>query len=437
MVNEEGGGPGGVPRRRGDRPREHHGLGLVGIDARVRPVPRPQVRSVHTKRLLSNSSRSSTPRKKRCAPRARVGLRRADANGRAAAAARGRRGPRGGDHRARVGARRRHAGAAGRAGKLGIVGARRRGRLDSAAHYEGRLVGGAALTPQKTARSRPRGPPPRPTRYLLEGDCQLSAIGGIRLELLVGDGGHVGRAAHGNLVLSTLEVAVAPREGGDSHKTPPPKLRFATAAADFAQGRSGPRAVARRRRDRCQKETGWALGPRTGSSHVAVFAPASPLATPGDPNYRSPSTRPTAAPTRSPDSGSRSEKRFPTIPARARPPRSPRRRRPSDRSGRGAVARARCVVPRARALARPARAALAELRRRAESTRGSTLVMREAAPPRESHIFQRGSFLSPGERVEPAVPGALPPLAAGDPKNRLGLARWLVDPRIRSRRASR
>jgi hypothetical protein len=293
--------------------------------------------------------------------------------------------------------------------------------------------GGAALTPQKDGSVAASGATPETDTYLLEGDCQLSAIGGIRLELLVGDGGHVGRAAHGNLVLSTLEVAVAPREGGDSHKNPAAeKLRFATAAADFAQGEgSGPAQWPAAGAIDAKKETGWALGPRTGSSHLAVFAPASPLATPGgsqlsitlDQAY----------------GGAHTIARF-RISVRETVPNDPGARPvPPEIAEAAATERPQRSEAQSRALdawfrerepsLAPARAALAELRRRAESTRGSTLVMREAAPPRESHIFQRGSFLSPGERVEPAVPALFPPLAAGDPKNRLGLARWLVDPK--------
>src|SRR5205814_10150673 len=39
-----------------------------------------------------------------------------------------------------------------------------------------------------------------------------------------------------------------------------------------------------------------------------------------------------------------------------------------------------------------------------------------------------GQYDKPGERVEPNVPAELPPLPAEAPRNRLGLARWLVDP---------
>jgi hypothetical protein len=42
-------------------------------------------------------------------------------------------------------------------------------------------------------------------------------------------------------------------------------------------------------------------------------------------------------------------------------------------------------------------------------------------------VLRRGAWDKPGEVVEPGTPGALPALA-GAPQNRLGLARWIVDP---------
>ncbi len=54
------------------------------------------------------------------------------------------------------------------------------------------------------------------------------------------------------------------------------------------------------------------------------------------------------------------------------------------------------------------------------------LTLVERATPRESRIFLRGSFLSPGERVEPAVPAVLGVLPDGPEPARLRFARWLV-----------
>ncbi len=60
----------------------------------------------------------------------------------------------------------------------------------------------------------------------------------------------------------------------------------------------------------------------------------------------------------------------------------------------------------------------------------TTLVLRErpAENPRPTFIHNRGEFLQPTERVEPGGLSALPPFPADVPRNRLGLARWLVAP---------
>ena len=58
----------------------------------------------------------------------------------------------------------------------------------------------------------------------------------------------------------------------------------------------------------------------------------------------------------------------------------------------------------------------------------TTMVMKEQEKPRETHILMRGDFRSKGEVVTPDVPQSLPRIPEGQPANRLGLARWLVDP---------
>ena len=59
----------------------------------------------------------------------------------------------------------------------------------------------------------------------------------------------------------------------------------------------------------------------------------------------------------------------------------------------------------------------------------TVMVMEEMPTPRQSHVLVRGMYDRPGEPVEPAVPAILAPANAADyPKNRLGLARWLVSP---------
>ncbi len=59
----------------------------------------------------------------------------------------------------------------------------------------------------------------------------------------------------------------------------------------------------------------------------------------------------------------------------------------------------------------------------------TTMVMQELARPRATHVLLRGSYNVKSEQVSPGVPKVLHPLAKDQPPNRLGLARWLVDPR--------
>ena len=58
----------------------------------------------------------------------------------------------------------------------------------------------------------------------------------------------------------------------------------------------------------------------------------------------------------------------------------------------------------------------------------TVMVMQDSLTRRETHVLARGAYDRPGEKVNPDVPAALLPLPAGAPKNRLGLAKWIVDP---------
>lgn len=63
----------------------------------------------------------------------------------------------------------------------------------------------------------------------------------------------------------------------------------------------------------------------------------------------------------------------------------------------------------------------------AEQTVPVSMVMDEATP-RETFILLRGEFDQIGEKVTAATPAVMPPMRSDLPRNRLGLAQWLVDP---------
>jgi hypothetical protein len=56
----------------------------------------------------------------------------------------------------------------------------------------------------------------------------------------------------------------------------------------------------------------------------------------------------------------------------------------------------------------------------------TVMVMQEQETPRESFVLVRGAYDAHGEKVSPDVPAFLPPLQPEWPRNRLGLAKWLV-----------
>lgn len=58
----------------------------------------------------------------------------------------------------------------------------------------------------------------------------------------------------------------------------------------------------------------------------------------------------------------------------------------------------------------------------------AVMVMQEMAAPRDTFILKRGQYDQLGEQVKPGVPAALSPLPEGASNDRLGLAKWLVDP---------
>jgi hypothetical protein len=57
------------------------------------------------------------------------------------------------------------------------------------------------------------------------------------------------------------------------------------------------------------------------------------------------------------------------------------------------------------------------------------MVMEERSSPRETFVLARGKFDALGEKVTPTTPASIFAMPDDFPKNRLGLAKWYVDPR--------
>lgn len=74
---------------------------------------------------------------------------------------------------------------------------------------------------------------------------------------------------------------------------------------------------------------------------------------------------------------------------------------------------------------------LARVRKELVKTRTAipeAMVMREMDKPKPAFVLKRGAYDAPGESVTADTPKALPSFADDYPRNRLGLAKWLLDP---------
>ncbi len=67
-------------------------------------------------------------------------------------------------------------------------------------------------------------------------------------------------------------------------------------------------------------------------------------------------------------------------------------------------------------------------RRVFEENLPTVMVMEEMTTPRKAHVLIRGQYDHPGEEVQPGIPAVFPPIPENVPNNRLGFARWLVNP---------
>jgi hypothetical protein len=73
-------------------------------------------------------------------------------------------------------------------------------------------------------------------------------------------------------------------------------------------------------------------------------------------------------------------------------------------------------------------AAIEAERDRLDKQLPTTLIFRETKQPKQAYLLKRGEYDRRGEPVGRGTPAFLPPLPAGAPLNRLGLAQWLLAP---------
>ena len=205
-------------------------------------------------------------------------------------------------------------------------------------------------------------------------------------------------------------------------------VAIATASADFSQDKF---AVAGVLAPKVDPAKGWAVGPKQKEPHEAVFALKEPLdlaSTGGltirlEHAYKDPGHalgRFRLSVTSDPSAVRRAQVPASVLAILDTPP--------DGRSAEGREALARHYRSIAPAL-QPVRDEIARLEKARPEI--PTLPVMVELPPdkrRTTHLMLKGNHITPGKQVEPGVPAAFHPLPEGAPSDRLGLARWLVDP---------
>ncbi len=284
-----------------------------------------------------------------------------------------------------------------------------------------RSKGGTTLREEPDRTIVAEGPNPPAETYDLEAATDLLHITALRLEALPDDrlpDKGPGRAANGNFVLSGFRLSTA---GGP--------VKFKSASADFSQAKY---PVASAIDDK--PETGWAVHPEIGKPHTAVFEVEKPAEVSGifplaiTLDFRSSSVQHLLGKFRLSVTDAKE-------PSKIRPLPSPVAQIltiPADkRDDKQKAELAKYYREKVSATTKPFNGRLAELRNERtelEKQIPTMMVMAELPEPRETSVLLRGQYDKKGEKVGPATLKSLPPLPPDAPRNRLGLARWLVDP---------
>jgi mono/diheme cytochrome c family protein len=305
-------------------------------------------------------------------------------------------------------------------------------------------AGGATLTRQADGSYLAGGKNPPNDTYTVTAALPEGKLTALLLEALPDPslpGGSLGRYANGNFVLSDVVVTLATPDG---KRLPVP---IVDAQADFEQSGypikslvdepAAPAAKGKKAAKKAKTTPGWAIGgnvdankvPRKGmlvlsptpvpaGSILTVELQHKALAGHNVGRFRlSSSDRPAATLDlkESPASAT----------LRALLAKAPAARTTEDRRE---LARLFQESPEHPRQAAQARVAAAQKAKESAGMSGlEVMVMKERATPKDAFVLNRGEYDKPGAKVERKLPAVLPPLPAGEPNNRLGFARWLVN----------
>ncbi len=263
---------------------------------------------------------------------------------------------------------------------------------------------------------------PGTAHYEITCETQLSAITAFKLEALThdelpGKGPGRGDEIRTNFILNKFEVRAS-----DSNSPNEKVIELVSAHADFSQKDWDVQNAIDGK-----AKTGWAIAPQFSKDHWAIFTTAKPYQTDItkltftlDQNYgrgRTLGRVRLSALTGDPNTVDIPKQ----IAATLKLPKNNRSKKQTDELD--------AFYVKSNPLLKKIDAELNQKKKQLEALPNpSTLVMVEMDKTRETHVMKRGNYLSPAEIVTAATPNSLHPFKAGLPKNRLGFAKWLMDP---------
>jgi hypothetical protein len=265
--------------------------------------------------------------------------------------------------------------------------------------------------------------PPDTDTYIVTVRTNRTGITAFKLEALTdpslpGNGPGRGDADRPNIVLNDFRVTIATADAAA-----PKLVKLTNATADFSQVNYD---VAKAIDD--DLKTAWAIAPKFHEPHWATFETAEPVGNADGATFtftlvqqfgggRTIGRMRLSAMTGNPHATTVPEQivKILKLPAAKRKPQHVKQladyRAADDAATKQLQASRTAALNRQRAMPQP-----------------ETLVMQEMPAPRQTSLFMRGDYRSPGDAVEPATP-AIFKTAKAKGRDRLALARWLVDRR--------
>ena len=288
--------------------------------------------------------------------------------------------------------------------------------------------GGSTLTKLDDDSILVGGANPRHDVYEFTARTDATGITALRLEALTHEslpGGGPGRHSNSNFVLSEIELAAVSVQDKSKTQT----IKFVRAVADYSQANY---EIAKTIDGVVANNNGWAVdGPTRKMPATAMFIAERPFGYDGGTELRlrlrhqaNFATHGIGRPRLSLSTDAANLLRLDGLPQSIeRIARKPAAQRTDEEVKQ---LRDYFVAHHHPQIALKQRIAAIEKELQAQFP--ATMVMQELPQPRATHVLHRGQYNEPREKVAADVPAIFPRLPDGAPANRLGFARWLVDP---------